>query len=56
MVCLAPALSLNSKIRAHTFELVATDVKEELTKSMADFGFMIIQTLVTGRQLAPAAH
>ena len=23
------------------------DVKEELTKSMADFGFMIIQTLVT---------
>ena len=27
----------------------AADVKEELTKSMADFGFMIIQTLVTGR-------
>ena len=26
----------------------AADVKEELTKSMADFGFMIIQTLVTG--------
>ena len=26
-------------------------MKEELTKSMADFGFMIIQTLVTGARV-----
>ena len=30
-----------------TKEEIAHDVKEELTKSMSDFGFMIIQTLVT---------
>lgn len=30
-----------------TKEEIAFCVKEELTKSMSDFGFMIIQTLVT---------
>ena len=30
-----------------TKEEIAHDVKEQLTKSMSSFGFMIIQTLVT---------
>ena len=32
---------------AQTKEEIAHSVKEELTKSMSSFGFMIIQTLVT---------
>ena len=39
--CHIKACSLQTK------EEIAFDVKQELTKSMEDFGFMIIQTLVT---------
>lgn len=34
-------------VLVQTKEEIAHDVKEQLTKSMSSFGFMIIQTLVT---------
>ena len=34
-------------VSLQTKEEIAHDVKEQLTKSMSSFGFMIIQTLVT---------
>ncbi len=42
-------------MRAQTKEEIANDIKESLTKSMASFGYQIIQTLVTGARDPAAA-